>query len=473
MKTVIYLDQDLLKIVVAKSRLQQPFPLLVIRSIKGLTDSDIASEIKKNLKKVKGSTTDVALGLPRNLVTLKNLVLPSTQPEEIKSMMEFQVTKWVPHPRSEIVYDYYGLGPLPNQCSLIRVAVLHRKVIEHALSILSEAGVQPTHIRVGSENVGIFLSHEKDSTAAIDVDYHQTHVIFFQKGQVHFSRSIPIGFREIHSRNLNMATGLSDFLSEVEASIALFPVEQDREKIPVFLMGASSVLHELVIPLHERLKREIQTSETSFQAVSPVLDYPVTDVSWVNLISLLEPYAQNQEFNLLPPDVESLFQRKSYYVELKRLLFFLGAVLLTGCWAFLNEVKLEKNFLGDLKAKIASIEKDASTLDLLRSKVLALKDHIEHRGDCLRIISSLLETLTEGVYLKTVGYDTDKVSLRGYAPTLAKIFELTGLLQKNPLFTKIQTHYARQTLVEGQAVAEFHLECTLAAFTGEENVRKS
>ncbi|MBI1869994.1 MAG: pilus assembly protein PilM [Chlamydiae bacterium] len=459
----IYLDQELLKIIIARSREEKDLELAFLHPIKGLSDEEIAAEIRKVIKKFKGKNFDFVLGLPRNLVTVKNLALPSIQREEMNSMVEFQVTRLVPHPRSEIVFDYELLSSLPNESSLVRLAVIHRKAIEHLISILSKANIHPQHIWMGSESLNALLPEIKEPTAILEVDYHQTNILFLKEGKIHFSRSIPLGTKDLVSK----PEALSDFVGEVEASFALFPVdhEEEKEKIPVLLTGGTETVPLLKTHLKERLGFETRSFETPLKAKILQDENLSPQVSWAHLLALASS-KPDSPFDLLPSDIRKSFENIIYKIELRKLFILLGSALLILCWVFMNELRLERNFLNGLKTKTRTLEPAASQLEVLRGKILLFKEHIEHRGDCLDLILSLLQNMTEGIYLKTITYDGSKISLRGYAPTLAKVFELTSLLQKNPLFQKIETRYARQVTEQREETAEFHLACILAKSHG-------
>lgn len=462
-KAAIYFDQDVLKILVCESGAAEALPLGSISFVKGWTDHDIAEEIKKALKKLRVNSQEVTLNLPRHLATIKNLTLPSIKPEEIASMVDFQVTRLVPYPKSEIVYSDRPLGPLPNQCTSVRVAVLPRKTVNHYLAILKEAHLHPVAIRLGSESTPAFLNEKSPALAIIEIDFSQTQVLFLKEGGVHFSRSIPMGFKDMNPKEEKSESYLADFLSEVEASMALFPIEHEHEKPPLLLTGASQILDFIEGPLRDRLKIDVRRLEFSPKLNLPLGDEAMSKVSFVHLLSVLK-ISGDGEFNLLPLDILHASEKAFYLLAIKKLLLAAGIALFLMCWSFLNEIRLEERYVEELKSKVKAIEKDAKSLELLKNKILILKDHIDARGFCLDILNVFLQKIPDQIYLKTLFYDSSKISFRGYAPALSKVFELTAILEKIPSFQKVETHYARQGNVGREEVAEFHLECTLIPF---------
>jgi hypothetical protein len=341
---------------------------------------------------------------------------------------------------------------------MIRVAVLHRKAIEHHLTILSQAGLRPRAIQLGTESIENILPGPRANAALLDIDFNQSHLAFIQDGKVLFSRSIPIGAKDFNAKE---PFNTSDFSAEIEASIALFPVEQEKSKVPLFILGASSALEFLEKPLRAQLKMEIQKLDLPLKAEAIIGKENLPLVSFASLLSLLK-IPPESAINLLPQDIYQTYGKTAYLMEVKRLSLMVGVALLLGVLTFMNEVRLEEKYLKSLKLKIKSIEKTASELEGLRNKITFLQDHIDRRGNCMKVISSLFKNIPEEIHFKTVGYDLNKINLRGYSPNLSKIFEFTSILEKNPLFQKIETKYARQLSDGRQEMAEFYIECTLA-----------
>lgn len=464
-KIVIYFDQDVLKILATDSEKEDDFLLSSISLIKGWKDHEITEEIRKVLKNIRSNNSQVFLNIPRHLATIKNITLPSVKPEEISSMVDFQVTRLVPYPKSEIVYSYDCLSVLPNQCTSVRVVVLPRKTVNHYLDILKQVRLFPEFVRLGSESLPFCLKTHQELSTIIEVDYAQTQVLLLENGKIHFSRSISMGIKDIDKN-----ASFESFLTEVESSIALFPIDYDKQKLPVLFLASEEVTSKMKGPLEERFKTEVHPIETPVKTNAFQGEELTPQVSFAHLISVLKAPPE-EGFNLLPLDIRQSAQKLIYINEIKKVLIASALALLLICLGFFNEIRLEEKFLNKLKTEIKGIEKEAKALEELRSKILMLRDHIDARGKCLDIMNTFLQMIPDQIYLKALYYDPNKIGFRGYAPALSKVFELTGVLEKNPLFQKIETRYARQGSVGREEVAEFQLECTLSPSGGKNHVK--
>ncbi len=464
-KIVIYFDQDVLKILATESEIEDIFLLSSVSLIKGWKDNEIAEEIRKTLKNIRLNNPQVFLNIPRHLATIKNISLPSTKSEEISSMVDFQVTRLVPYPKSEIVYSYDCLTVLPSQCTSVRVAVLPRKTVNHYLDVLKQARLFPDFVRLGSESLSFFLKKVQELSTIIEIDYAQTQVLLLENEKIHFSRSISIG-----SKDMSKSDVFEGLLTEIESSIALFPIDSDKKKLPLFLLAPEEIASKIKYALQEHFNTQIQFVEAPLKANTFQGEELASKVSFAPLISILKA-PQDQGFNLLPLNIRQLAQRSIYIYEMKKVLVASLAALFLICLSFFNEIRLEEKFLSSLKMQIKGIEKEAKALEEIRNKILMLQDHIDARGKCLNIMNSFLQIIPDQIYLKALYYDPNKIGFRGYAPALSKVFELTGILEKNRLFQKIETRYARQGSVGREEVAEFQLECTLSPAEGKNHVK--
>jgi len=458
-EAAIYFDQEILKLMVKTAGQGDELSLIVLLSITGKSDQEVTSLIKQHLSPFGIFQTHFILAIPRNLATVKNVVLPSSRTEEVDSMIEFQIPRLVPYPRSEIVYDYQILSSTERDCT-VRAAVVHRKSIDKYFSILDKAGVIPSSVTLCSDAVPSVMFEKEPPGSFLELDYSQSHWVFFENRKIRFSRSIPIGVKDILKKT-DAPDVLPDFLNQLEASISLFLTEQHMADTTLHLVGASGAVESLEAPIREKLKLKVVKHQQNIRSKTWVGKELSEWVSLSGLYALLNRNENSDDFDLTPKDIQSRFETRRNLHVLKRLgLTAVGALILGGA-VYANEIRQHQRQLDRINQEIKGIQSAATELEELKKKAFLLKYHVDHRGDCLNVFTSLLGNIPENVYLKTVGWDSSKVSLKGYASNLSKIFELTSLLQNNSMFSKIDTQYARQGESGRQEMAEFHLECWL------------
>ena len=119
-------------------------------SIRSQSESDIAKTIADEFKKAKDKSRSIAVSLPRNFVTVRNLHLPSKDEAEIKKMISFHITRIVPHKIEEVVYSYCLSGTDEMGYRRVTLAIAHNEIIKRQLKILDEAGFLVDGITISS-----------------------------------------------------------------------------------------------------------------------------------------------------------------------------------------------------------------------------------------------------------------------------------------------------------------------------------
>ena len=80
------------------------------KPIQGLSDEQITQALGSMLQELKLKVRQVTMCLPRNLVTVRNLHLPSQKPAEIAQMIDLNIVRMVPYRKEEVVSSYRLLG---------------------------------------------------------------------------------------------------------------------------------------------------------------------------------------------------------------------------------------------------------------------------------------------------------------------------------------------------------------------------
>ena len=122
---------------------------LFAKPIQGLKDEDISKAIKEIVEKADAKTGSVLISLPRNLVTMRNLHLPSRDPEEISQMIDLHIGRIVPYKKEEISFDHLSLRTDSLGYTAEVLAIVHKDVLKRYQRIAESASLDID---------GIFLS---------------------------------------------------------------------------------------------------------------------------------------------------------------------------------------------------------------------------------------------------------------------------------------------------------------------------
>ena len=98
-------------------------------------------------------TESVLISIPRNLVTVRNLQLPTTDPRELEEMVNLQAVKQTPFLKEEIIADYHVVRSSPEGFTDVILVTTHRSVPNSNLNTLDEANLQAEGVRLSSQGV--------------------------------------------------------------------------------------------------------------------------------------------------------------------------------------------------------------------------------------------------------------------------------------------------------------------------------
>ena len=141
---------------------------------------------------------------------------------------------------------------------------------------------------------------------------------------------------------------------------------------------------------------------------------------------------------------------------------FLAHTILAG----MVESQLNKNKF--LKSEIAKVDKEIEEIQRLKEQTAALlarKQIVEtlqaNRTEAVHLLDQLVRQLPDGIYLKSVRQNVDKINLTGYAQSNARIATLMRNLDTSPWLTKAELVETKAVQLNNLRVNEFSLNVQL------------
>lgn len=144
--------------------------------------------------------------------------------------------------------------------------------------------------------------------------------------------------------------------------------------------------------------------------------------------------------NLLPHREEARKARRQHFFTLLGLVTVLSAVVVFFVYTIIDGyVSRQEENNEFLKKEIAVLDKQIDQIKHLKEQIQALlarKQVIESlqrdRGEVVNLLSELVTQVPEGVYLKSLKQDGQKVSLTGYVQSNARVSTLMRNLDASP-----------------------------------------
>ena len=173
--------------------------------------------------------------------------------------------------------------------------------------------------------------------------------------------------------------------------------------------------------------------------------------------------------NLLPHREEARKARRQQFFSLLGMVAVLGALVVFLIYSIIEGYigsQEEKNDF--LKKEIAVLDKQIDQIKRLKEQtqaLLARKQVIEalqrDRGETVNLLSELVKLVPEGVYLKTLKQDGQKVSLSGYVQSNARVSTLMRNLEASPWLERPELLEIKAVVVDKRRLNEFSLNVFL------------
>ncbi len=121
-----------------------------------------------------------------------------------------------------------------------------------------------------------------------------------------------------------------------------------------------------------------------------------------------------------------------------------------------------------LKREIAVLDKQIDQIKKLKEQSEALLDRkrvVESlqrdRAEAVRLLSELTKQMPEGVYLRTLKQEGQRISLAGYAQSNARVSTLMRNIEASPWLEKPELLEIKAALVEKRRVNEFSMNASI------------
>jgi Tfp pilus assembly PilM family ATPase len=460
----VEMNEQYLKISVARA--QAPHPKItdcIVESILSLPEDQITKKVSDILRSNRIRPGYSALSLGRNLVTVRNLHLPSHDKKEILQMIDLNVARIVPYRKDEIVFGYKSLGSDEMGYAKIILAIVHSNIIRKQTLILERAGILIDRIALSSTGVWEWVVNacrgeinQTDLYLLLDVETSYVDFIVFSQNAMLFSRSINIGAKSIHEDGL---LGITKLLGEVKQSLIMFYNEEMNKKPSAIFLSGATIKTELSRLIETDLDMPLRIVATPFtQEIAKARNRelpPDVSVTGVSAFALKDSEAR---LNFILPEIQirkSLREKTREIIVVGSLVIYLFMV---GCASFLGKMYEQKAYLAKLEHDYGGVENQMKGLLNEMDKISFSKSYLENRRLPLYIFSQLQKNIPAEIAVNMVSIDeANQVSVRGQAMQLSDVFKFVNTLEKIKNFGDVQAKSTRKKKVKDRDLTEFEI----------------
>ncbi|MGE4357233.1 MAG: pilus assembly protein PilM [Candidatus Omnitrophota bacterium] len=414
---------------------------VIIKTLKSLL-----SEIK-----VKG---EVLSCLPRHQITVRYMKLPSHKDEELKAMLDFQITKQIPYQKEEMVYSYIKLGIDSSGYTDILLAITHEETVYKHLKLLKACNIEPERVSLNTLDTCEWFSYSypecKETVLLIDVDTAYTGIsVIVPSGKLLFSRAVKIGISDLEIDEDN--SSLEALRDEIKISFSTFMKEYADLKIDkIILTGAISVLDKIKNYLKEEFVMEIEIKMPleKIRIKKDVLEEDWFDMHRVSLTAVLGLGLCGdtpERLNLLPPVEIKRRQEEKRKTQIIFSAILIALIFLNSLGIFYRKFYEKDSLLRYLNNELKKIDIKAQELEEKKRNLELVNQLFSDRSISLDILVELYKIVPSEINLVNFDFEDGKgVVLRGTSTEMAAVFRLVALLDKTPYFSNSQVKFVRK-----------------------------
>jgi Tfp pilus assembly PilM family ATPase/Tfp pilus assembly protein PilN len=465
------IGNDLLKLAYVKaSAHRKEIAGLSVRNVAGLSDEEIAKLTKASLGEFKTKRPVIIDVIPSHSAITKNIEIPSTNPQEIREIINLQASRHTPYSREEIIIDHIDLGSYKRSYTKVLLIIVTRTVIKRHFEIFAKAGYKIDNVVLMSEGLARLVSRlarvEREETPSVIlyIDGNTTDFSVALKSKALFIRSIPVGVQHLAVQEDKYT---AKFIDEIKRSLESY-MSENIEKAPakLILSGAVGELKALESSLSDAL--HLETVTLSYLENLHLSGKALTASQSAKRLSFLDVIAAplvctELVIDLIPEETKlrrALEQRGRDLVTMGVLVLTAFILIFS---AFGSKIYFKDTYLKRLTGKYESLNTEARKLEDDFERMSRIRTYLSGRGLSLEVLAELYDIIPFDLELTYVRYDSvGTFSLRGTAGSMATVFTFVGNMEKSKYFDEVKARHTTKRKDGQKDVTDFEIVCVLS-----------
>lgn len=398
------------------------------------------------------------LVLPTYLCTTRCIQLPSSRPEEIAAMLEFEVPQLVPCGTQPWTWDFCITSWGQDGTSQVLVVLSPLSVVESAMEQVHALGIEPHQVTVSAALHAVRTSQNKDEQEA-----GLCGRVWWDRDSLDFSAVN--GSRLVFLRGVRIDGQNSTVLEYAELEVARsLSMLRDRglcdAGLSVHVGGTNPEVPRLVERLGQSVSIRTEPGcDLAMHDAALVLDR-VTGGTTVGSWDSTRVHVAR--INLLPrhrkeKDRRARHRREIIGIGLRACMI---ALLVLVCLRM--SVWRKTRLLGQYQQRIAQIAPLAQKLEFLQGQLNMIQTQVQGSVSVLDIIGQMYEVLPQGVTIHYLSIDQNRqVVVRAQAKWLSQAFDCIDPLERSAYLANVRQSYAHLRELEGQVLIDFELRADL------------
>ena len=393
---------------------QIPFDL----QLEGETSKDVPEGLRltallqQAMRKHNIAATSVVLSLPVKDLIFRSFTIPWMKPEEVKNVVDFEATKYIPIKLEQLSYTYHSIPFSENNQKNLRIIFVaaRKNILERYTGILEHTQLPVLHVEPASVSLIRTLKKQGQmspgrTTAIVVIKDNGGDIIIVEDDVVNFVREFQT------TVNASNASAMSAKLfNDIRVSLNFYTRQNPQGRVDKIIVIANSNLENL----WPDLSKELNTPVHSLLATKIMKVEQVSDLGLLIAYgaALRDKGISSKDFEL--SDRARKMQRIGEQTKVRFKQYQVTASVLAGCAAVAYlTVMLSNNMAMGHRKRLAELKQKQMTFDSSKaddilakksetfSKLTSYKD-IRLTSDVAYYLAKIPDMLPQGAWLKNL-----------------------------------------------------------------------
>lgn len=408
-----------------------------------LFPAEVLAHIRKNFRGI------VTVSLPSSQLLMRILELPSTDPEELKGMVELQMDQISPFPVDQLTVSYEVLRQTENHSRVLAVAA-QRKTVD-TLGDLFKA--QNVYIRSLDAEIlawwSLLIAHGQVICQGRVVLILEEHTEF---SMIVVDEGVPVCFRSLELfHNFTDETVMQEIVEEVRYTLLSLEAEYGRREITgVLFWSESEIPQQLCDLLREECRTEVVLHDLG--SIPPVSEG----------LALRTAERRLHHAELVPREWIDLQRRKrlmkvASVTSIAVLSVWLAVITVTGA-----VFSFKRASYNHVRREAEKYEAPARAAQAAREEMLSLEKYADRSHSALECLREVTAALPVNVEINSFTYKKgEAVNLRGSSELADSVYDFFQKLGSAGIFEGVKDQPVSTRTVKDRRVSTFSITAEL------------
>lgn len=448
-----------------------------VRSLVQQSDEELTNILTDLTRSKTVQPERLTVTIPRRLVILKFMKLPSQNIEEVKKMAGLQLVNQIPYSLDDVIYDCQVARKDSAGYMHVLVVVVHKNVCDRYLSIFKKIGIPLEKLSLSSFGILGWLSYQKKQgridasspTVVVNIDQEHSEINFCFEDKLLFSRHIEQG-----AKNLN-GDDIFDIVQQVRVSLDTYHKDAmgpDIKRI-VILSGMSEANL-----LKEKLEQDLRIHTEVFNFLDNIYSHKKINLNTlkdqvgvslaVGIGTLLSPAMET--VNLMPSRVHE--DKRSKLVR-RQLLQFISLIVVTSllaCAYFGIELYQKSQVLSAVQQRVKETKNKIKDAKRVISFTDFFDEEFSERVYVSELVGEIYRLAPPEISVKSLSYNKNgSFTIQGYGQDRTSVNRLNTSMSNSKMFETVKLQFSTKRKIFNMDVSEFKINAQIAKLSKKEN----